>query len=171
MEPMNGIEQYIKRPQQGAQASAAFDAFPVLPAEWNNGAFAIVEHPLGPHILAAPPHTHTHEDETTFVLSGEIGIRIGEEEAVLGPGCCVFKPRGVPHTFWNAGESPARVLEIISPAGFERYFDELIPLLKDKKEKGQPDISALMALARRYGLEMDFASIPGLLSRHKLVLA
>ncbi len=168
---MAGIEQYVSRPERGAGAPPDFAAFPVSPTGQAGGAFAIVEHPLGPHILAAPMHTHTHEDETTYVLEGTVGVRIGEAETTVGPGGCVFKPRGIPHTFWNAGDTPARVLEIISPAGFERYFDELMPLLRNKDRNGQPDIGALMALAGKYGLTMDMASIPGLLSRHRLTLA
>ncbi len=169
---MAGIEQYIRRQSPGAAApDPDFAALPVSPPGQAGGAFAIVEHPIAPHVLAAPLHTHTHEDETTYVLEGTIGLRIGEEEATIGPGSCVFKPRGIPHTFWNAGDSPARVLEIISPAGFERYFEELTPLLANRDQQGQPDVGALMALAQKYDLHMDFASIPGLLSRHQLRLA
>ncbi len=169
---MPGIEQYIIRPEPRAEAPGAdFAAIPVSPPEQAGGAFAIVEHPLGPRVLAAPMHAHTHEDETTYVLSGTIGLRIGEEEAMLGPGCCAFKPRGIPHTFWNAGDRPARVLEIVSPAGFERYFGELLPILANKDASGQPDMGALMALAQRYGLRMDLGSIPSLLARHGLKMA
>jgi len=45
-----------------------------------------------------------------------------------GPGDLIFKPRNQWHTFWNAGDQPARLLEIISPAGFERFFAELVEL-------------------------------------------
>ena len=75
------------------------------------------------------------------------------------PGDLIFKPRNQWHTFWNAGDTPARILEIISPAGFERYFDELIELLP---KAGPPDPTAIGGLAARYGLELDFESIPRL---------
>ena len=58
------------------------------------------------------------------MLEGQIGARVGDQELTAGPGCYVLKPRRVPHTFWNPGPGPARVLEIISPAGFERYFEQ-----------------------------------------------
>jgi quercetin dioxygenase-like cupin family protein len=90
---------------------------------------ALVEHPMEPRILAAPMHTHQYEDEYTYVLEGEIGVQVGEEVRVARPGDLVFKPRHVPHAFWNAGDVPARALEIISPAGFERYFAEIATLL------------------------------------------
>jgi quercetin dioxygenase-like cupin family protein len=82
------------------------------------GSFSIVEHPLEPGTLA-PPHTHTREDEFSFVLEGEVGMRAGDQVIVATPGCYVLKPRGVPHTFWNAGLKPARIIEIISPAGLK----------------------------------------------------
>ena len=78
--------------------------------------FALVEHPIEPRILAAPMHTHQHEDEYTYVLESEVRVAY--------PGDFVFKPRRVPHAFWNVGDVPARALEIISPAGFERYFED-----------------------------------------------
>jgi uncharacterized cupin superfamily protein len=74
-------------------------------------------------------HTHANEDEYTYVLEGRVGLQLGDEVIEAGPGDLVFKPRGVAHAFWNAGDEPARMLEIISPAGFENYFRELAPLL------------------------------------------
>ena len=98
-----------------------------IPGEMTGGAFSIVEHPLDPGRLI-PPHIHYTEDEYSYVLSGEIGVRIGDRDYVAGPGSYVFKPRNVPHTFWNAGPEPARLIEIISPAGFENFFAELAEL-------------------------------------------
>ena len=95
-----------------------------VPAEMTGGAFAIVEHPMEPGRLV-PPHIHYREDELSYVVSGEIGVRIGDEDHVAGPGSWVFKPRGIAHTFWNAGPGPAHLLEIISPAGFEEFFAAL----------------------------------------------
>jgi mannose-6-phosphate isomerase-like protein (cupin superfamily) len=134
----------------------------------SEGNFALVEHPGGPRVLAAPMHTHRHEDEYTYVLEGEIGVQVGDEVRVAPPGDLVFKPRGVPHAFWNAGDAPARALEIISPAGFERYFAEIASLLPPNHH-GPPDVQALLAVQEKYGLEMDMASIAALTERHGLV--
>lgn len=131
--------------------------------------FALVEHPIGPRALAAPMHTHRYEDEYTYVLEGEVGVQIGEEVLVARPGNLVFKPRGVPHAFWNAADEPARALEIISPAGFERYFAELAPLFPPANE-GPLDEKAVSAVREKYGLEMDMGSIPALAERHGLLL-
>jgi mannose-6-phosphate isomerase-like protein (cupin superfamily) len=92
--------------------------------EQASGLFAIVEHPIEPGRLV-PPHIHHDEDEYSYVLEGRIGARIGDQILDAGPGTYVIKPRNVPHTFWNVGPAPARILEIIAPAGFERFFDEL----------------------------------------------
>lgn len=131
------------------------------------GAFSIVEHPLEPGVLGAPPHTHRDEDETSFVIEGEIGVLIGEEEFRVGAGSYVLKPRGVVHAFWNPGPEPARVLEIISPAGFERYFAELAAVLS---AGGPPDLGRISEIAGGYGLTFDMERVPELLERHGLTL-
>jgi mannose-6-phosphate isomerase-like protein (cupin superfamily) len=123
------------------------------------GGFSLVEHPMPPRKLAAPLHRHSREDEYSFVLEGRIGSLLGDDVVYGEAGDLIFKPRGQWHTFWNAGDAPARILEIISPAGFERYFEELIELLP---KVGPPDPSTIAALAARYGLELDFESMPRL---------
>jgi mannose-6-phosphate isomerase-like protein (cupin superfamily) len=87
------------------------------------GRFSIVEHPIEPRRLIRP-HVHRNEDEYSFVIEGTVGARIGDEIVEGGPGTYIIKPRNVPHTFWNPTDQPARLLEIISPAGFENYFRE-----------------------------------------------
>src|SRR5215210_7562249 len=141
----------------------------MIGGEQTEGNFALVEHPIGPRALAAPMHTHEHEDEYTYVLEGEVGVQIGEEILVARPGDLVLKPRGVPHAFWNATDKPARALEIISPAGFERYFAELAPLLPPANE-GPLDEEAVGAVRAKYGLEMDMGSIPVLVERYGLAV-
>jgi hypothetical protein len=83
-----------------------------------------------------------------------------------GPGDFVRKPRGIPHTFWNAGDEPVRLLELISPAGFEHYFREVAPLLAAPER----DDAALGEVVARYGLDIDFSTIPILAERHGLRL-
>jgi mannose-6-phosphate isomerase-like protein (cupin superfamily) len=133
--------------------------------EESGGGFSLVEHPMPPRALAAPLHRHSREDEYSFVLEGRVGALLGDEVVYGTPGDLIFKPRGQWHTFWNAGDTPARILEIISPAGFERYFEELTELPLDA---GPPDRAQVAAIAARHGLELDFDSIPGLASEHGL---
>ena len=93
----------------------------MLSGEQTDGRFALVEHPIRPRALAAPLHTHADEDEISYILEGEVGVQLGERVLRAGPGTLVFKPRGVPHAFWNPGDAPARLLELISPAGLEGH--------------------------------------------------
>ena len=137
----------------------------MIPGAVSGGGFALVEHPMQPHGLAAPLHRHSREDEYSFVLEGRVGALLGEEVVYGEPGDLIFKPRGQWHTFWNAGATPARILEIISPAGFEQLFAELI----EGAAAGRPaDQNAMAAGAARYGVEVDFASVPGLLQQYGL---
>lgn len=126
--------------------------------------FSLVEHPMSPRALAAPLHRHTREDEYSYVLEGQVGALLGDEVLIGSPGDVIFKPRNQWHTFWNAGEEPARILEIISPAGFERFFGELVDLGGVTEAEPQ----TLAELCARYALEMDPDSVPGLVERFSL---
>jgi mannose-6-phosphate isomerase-like protein (cupin superfamily) len=137
----------------------------ILRGESTDGRFALLEHTIPPRTLAAPTHAHAHEDEYSFVLSGRLGAQIGDAVVEAGPGELVLKPRGIPHAFWNAGDEEARVLEIISPAGFEHYFADLAPELA---VEGERDFRALAAIRARYGLTMDIESIEPLMKEHGL---
>ena len=128
--------------------------------------FSLVEHPIAPRTLAGPSHVHRHEDEYSYVLEGEVGFEVGDDVFSAGAGQLVAKPRGIWHAFWNAGDVPARVLEVISPAGFERYFEELAQLIPPIRP--ERDLAGLAELQARYGLEMDFASIERLSREHGL---
>ncbi|HEV2350653.1 MAG TPA: cupin domain-containing protein [Terriglobia bacterium] len=130
----------------------------------SGGGFSLVEHPMSARALAAPLHRHAREDEYSFVLEGEVGALLGGEVRVGKPGDLIFKPRNQWHTFWNAGDRPARILEIISPAGFELFFRELV----DLGGVAKTDAQTLGRLCERYGLEMDPGSVPSLTARFGL---
>jgi mannose-6-phosphate isomerase-like protein (cupin superfamily) len=134
----------------------------IIDAQDADSRFSLVEHPMPPRALAAPLHRHSREDEYSFVLEGRMGAQLGEEIVYAEAGDLVFKPRDQWHTFWNADDEPCRILELISPAGFERYFAEMIDLTGTKT----PDTIA--PIARRYGLEMKFETIPQLVTEHGL---
>jgi mannose-6-phosphate isomerase-like protein (cupin superfamily) len=126
--------------------------------------FSLVEHPMSPRALAAPLHLHTREDEYSYVLQGRMGALLGDDVVEAGPGDLVHKPRDQWHTFWNAGDEPCRILEIISPAGFERFFREL----SDIGGAMAADPEEFAGLRARYGLEMQPDSVPGLAQRFGL---
>jgi quercetin dioxygenase-like cupin family protein len=123
--------------------------------------FSLVEHPMSARALAAPLHRHNREDEYSYVIEGRMGALLGDDVLEAGPGDLVFKPRGEWHTFWNASDEPCRILEIISPAGFERFFAELV----DLGGVAQADPSLMGELCARYELEMDPSSVPDLIER------
>ncbi|HKW07386.1 MAG TPA: cupin domain-containing protein [Candidatus Dormibacteraeota bacterium] len=136
----------------------------MIPGIDSNGGFSLVEHPMKPRALAAPLHRHSREDEYSVVVTGRVGALLGDEVVYGGPGDVIWKPRGQWHTFWNAGDSDASLLEIISPAGFEKYFEELVSLFPG----GKPDRELIGPIAERYGLELDPSSIPSLCTRFGL---
>ena len=137
----------------------------MIGGEESGGGFSLVEHPIPPRHLAAPYHRHTREDEYSYVLEGSMGALLGDEVVHAEPGDLVFKPRDQWHTFWNAGDTECRILEIISPAGFEKFFDALA----DMNEAGPPDPEKLVELAARYRLEFDLEATPRIAEEHGLI--
>ena len=127
-----------------------------------DGRFSVVHHPLEPRALAAPLHRHTREDEYSYVLEGKLGALLGDDVVEAGPGTWVFKPRNQWHTFWNAGDTPCEIIEIISPAGFENFFRGLAEVYATE---GGPDLAQFADLCERFGVDMDPTSVPGLCER------
>ena len=134
----------------------------LVPAEASGGGFALVEHLLAPRRLAAPLHRHSREDEYTFVLEGRVGAVMEGEEVLVDAGSLLFKPRGQWHTFWNATDAPARMLELIAPGGFEQAFRDMAAYGADL------DPASLTELASRYGVDVDFERTAPLVERHSL---
>jgi quercetin dioxygenase-like cupin family protein len=135
-----------------------------IDAEDSGGSLSIVEHPFAVGALV-PPHIHHLEDEFSIVLEGEIGFRSNDQEVVLGPGGYIVKPRGEVHAMWNAGSTPARMIEVISPAGFEGFFRELT----DMTAIGAPDPADIASLGERY--QLPFAQpdwLPDVIARYHL---
>src|SRR5215210_1326844 len=130
----------------------------------SGGGFSLVEHPIPPRTLVAPLHLHEREDEYSYVLEGRMGAQLGDDLVIAEAGDLVFKPRNQWHTFWNAGDGPCRILEIISPAGFEDFFRELDAM----GGATAADPAALAELNARYGLEMRPETVPDLLERFGL---
>lgn len=128
----------------------------------SGGRFALVEHLLPAKALAAPLHRHSREDEYSFVVEGRVGALLGEEEVYGQAGELIFKPRGQWHTFWNAGDLPLRILEIISPGGFEEAFREIYGTGEEV------DMDHMMEVAARYGVEVDFEGTGPIIERHGL---
>jgi quercetin dioxygenase-like cupin family protein len=132
-------------------------------AERSGGSLTIEEWGLPPGQMI-PPHTHTREDECNFVLEGELTCEVGGEIVVASAGSYVLKPRDVPHALYNAGTEPVRVLEILTPGGFESYFDEYEELASrtlDEEEHRR----ARAELGERYGVIWHDERIPDVRER------
>jgi quercetin dioxygenase-like cupin family protein len=152
----NQIGVSVVQPGEGDYvAIPGFGAAFKLSGKNNNGEVSIVEHPFAVGFISAA-HRHTREDEHSIVLAGEIGFRSDDNEVVLGPGGYITKPRGQMHAMWNAGAEPGRIVEIITPGGFENYFRELGELLVEHASgaAGKPlhEMAELGELATKYGL-------------------
>lgn len=130
-----------------------------------NGSAAIVEHTLKPHSIGAPLHRHTHEDEISFVLTGELSVLQNGEVQVAKVGDYVVKPRGIFHTFWNATDVEIRFIEFIVPGKFSEYFAELEPFLPDGKP---PLMDKVRETAAKYGLTMDPAATQEIIRKYGL---
>jgi quercetin dioxygenase-like cupin family protein len=115
----------------------------------SGGNLAVLEVEIPPKTLVKP-HNHSREDEFSLVLSGTVGVRIGDRVLEAGPGAYLVKPRGVPHAMWNTAGTPARVAEILSPAGLEGYFEELAPILVEHRTPPE-----YYQLAENYGITIQ----------------
>ena len=112
------------------------------------GALSVLETVIPPRTLVKP-HSHSREDEYSIVMNGRVGVRLGDREFEAAAGSYLVKPRGVPHAIWNATAEPATIVEIVSPAGFERYFQEIAPVLD---QSGPEWTARFHALAEEYGI-------------------
>lgn len=95
-----------------------------------------------------PPHIHEREDETFQILEGEYEWTVGGKRFVAGKGATIFAPRGVPHTYRYIGAKPGRLMCVITPAGFEGFFEEIGRMTPEE----QQDIPRVIAIGEKYGL-------------------
>jgi quercetin dioxygenase-like cupin family protein len=97
-----------------------------------------------------PPHIHTREDETFQVLEGDYEFTVAGSSFVAGKGATIFAPRGIPHTYRYLGQAPGRLMCVITPAGFERFFEAVGALTPEQ----QQDIPRVLGIAKEFGLEI-----------------
>ena len=145
-------------PGEGKAFSAVGDVYRVLASgRQTGGVYALSEIRVSPND-GPPPHIHSREDESFFVLEGEVEFQVGDEKITARPGTFIQGPRGIAHSFKNNTQLPARMLGFVTPAGFENFFNEFaqpvasfdspaIPVTKDEVDK-------LLAAAPRYGLQI-----------------
>jgi quercetin dioxygenase-like cupin family protein len=104
-----------------------------------------------PRFTGPPLHVHTREDETFYVLSGEVIFEIDGTRVTTGAGSVVFLPRGIPHRYQNFSDLPAELLLVVTPGtGFEAFFGELAAATPP--QGGVPPMDVLSRLDAQYGL-------------------
>ncbi|TNC66425.1 cupin domain-containing protein [Rubellimicrobium roseum] len=109
---------------------------------------SVIEEIVPPGV-AGPWHRHSREDEVSYVIEGTFRIWRGEEVFDLGPGGVALLPRDQAHTFQNVGSATARLLTVITPAGLERFFQEVA-----EGNWGEDDLDEVVAVAARFGVEI-----------------
>lgn len=130
----------------------------LVDAKDSGGRVAVVEHLLAPHSIAAPLHRHSREDEVSYVLEGRVHVQAGDELVVATPGDVVYKPRHEWHTFWNADDESARLLEVITPGGLEEAFRTMAM---------DPDVD-IEELGAQYGADVDLAATQAIMESYGL---
>jgi len=138
-------------PGEGRQIPPGDDPFVTIKVErrHSGGTMTAYEAPVGPRRAGPAAHIHRTWDEAFYVLAGEMTFLVGDATHPLGVGSFVFVPHGVLHTFWNAGDEPARLLIVFTPSGIEDNFDELVPILA---AGGEGMLAAVTALMERYDM-------------------
>jgi len=145
-------------PGEGAAFSAAGDVYRVLAGgDQTGGVYALSEIRVSPN-NGPPPHVHSREDESFFVLEGEVTFQIGAETIVAKPGTFIQGPRGIPHAFRNNGEGAARMLVFVAPPGFEKFVNEFaqpVPSFDSPAiSMDQKEVERLLAAAPKYGIQI-----------------
>ncbi len=145
-------------PGGGAAFSAVGDIYRVLATgKQTGGAYSLSEIRVSPN-NGPPPHVHSREDESFCVIEGEVTFRIGDEKIVARPGTFILGPRGVPHTFKNTSQSPARMLVLVIPPGFENFVKEFAQPVPSFDSPAIPvsqnEIDKLLATAPKYGIQI-----------------
>lgn len=155
---------FLVAPGQGELIwDGPIDTTVMVPSEASLGALSITEMAVAPGYMV-PPHVHRDTDEWSYVLFGTIGARVGDDEFSATAGSWILKPRGVMHTFWNAGPDPARIIELLTPGAFEHMFRRL----SDLAARDQMTDDRLDALAEEFGTTIDMTWVPDLAARHGL---
>jgi mannose-6-phosphate isomerase-like protein (cupin superfamily) len=162
-----GLSQMPHKLHRDAVAALDIGSARVQVKVWSsqtNGGFSLIEYEIPARTLVAPLHRHTWEDEFSFVLGGRMGAMLGDEVIHVDAGELVFKPRRLWHTVWNPDDAPCRVLELISPGGFEHFFEERAAALQRPEDRS----AETGELGARYGVQSDFASVSRLCAEHGL---
>ncbi len=128
----------------------------LVTGEQSGGAVFAMEADV-PDGAGPPPHVHSREDETLYILDGELEVQLDNEVQIVSKGDFVWLPKGVPHRFTNLSGRPMRMILSFQPAGIEHFFEEVFEPADDRSAEPPPItpelVGRLLAAAPRYGLE------------------
>ncbi len=117
--------------------------------EDTDGAYTVIQE-VSPPSGGSPLHLHHKEDEAFYVLEGEYEIQCGDDKIIASPGTFVFAPRKIPHIFRNVSASKGKILAIVTPAGIEKFFEEL----SEAAKQGPLDLGTVKEIAWKYEIEL-----------------
>ncbi len=156
---VEGLGRYVRRVDLETSVWYMGNHFTILAgSEDTGGRFALIEM-LARKGTEPPRHVHHREDEAFYVLEGEITFYIGDETYMATPGTFVFAPRGIPHSFVFETDV-VRKLVTLTPGGADEHFrdprfsEPARTLTLPPPPEGPPDVAALVADMKRYGLEV-----------------
>lgn len=140
-------EGVVRGPEEGEQIDnpVVRDVVTKLRGEATDGSMSVMENSAAPG-EGPPMHTHANEDESIYVLEGELRFKVGDELLPGPAGSLAFLPRGVPHAWQCVGDRPARVLIHFTPAGMERFFDEFAA--------DEPNLEGFKRAGAKVGMEI-----------------
>lgn len=119
-------------------------------SETTEGEFAMLDYTAPPRFPGPPPHWHAHTSEAFYVLEGVVTFTVEGRRIEAGPGAFALVRPGTVHTFANETDAPARFVGVISPGGFERYFDDLADLVAREGTWPPSDPAKLEAMVARH---------------------
>jgi mannose-6-phosphate isomerase-like protein (cupin superfamily) len=117
-----------------------------------HGAWSLIEYTAPPRFAGPPLHWHRRTSEAFYVLEGAVTIQVGERAIRAEAGSFVLIPTSVIHSFSNPEDEPARFLTLVSPAGLERYLEELAALVKSEPIWPPADPRKLAMLGAKYDI-------------------
>ena len=148
----------IRKPNEGRVIGVVGDLYRFLAVgEDTDGRYATIE-AIVPPGGGPPPHIHSREEESFYILEGEITFQIGDDRVVATAGMFANMPIGSLHSFKNASNEPAKMLISVAPAGLEKMFFEVgqpvEPGATTVPPPSREEIEKLLAIAPRYGVEI-----------------
>jgi quercetin dioxygenase-like cupin family protein len=119
----------------------------IVPHEITGGDVSVIRQAMAPRHLIRK-HIHLRTDVLIYVVAGEVGVRVADEEVTGGPGQFLWKPKGVPHAMWNPGDEPNELLEILTPGDGDVFFRVVRDLPEDTTRE------EFEAFALEHGIQM-----------------